>query len=124
MNNLHNPNSYENLDNYNQQRHSENFYSGNTQEFNPAGYIVANEISNSNELKHVELLEKQAMRRAYCKANDIPYEEIEIPTMQENLSQGSLKVLCFIVWLFIAGVIISSFIGEGNFLTNFMKVWF
>lgn len=124
MNNLYNPNSYENLDNYNQSRHNENFYTNNDSTFNPSNYNISNQLSNQTELKHIELLEQQAMRKAYCKANNIPFEEIEIPTMQENLSQGSLKVVCCIVWLFIVGVIISAFIGEGNFLTNFMKVWF
>ena len=84
----------------------------------------AHQLHQGNKLKVIELQEQQAMRKAFCKANDIPFEEIEIPSMQQNLSQGSIKILCIIVWLFIIGIIISAFIGEGNFLTNFMKVWF
>ncbi|AGI10630.1 hypothetical protein mgb1_041 [Bacillus phage MG-B1] len=84
-------------------------------------FLVAGQLGKQNQLKQQELSEQQAMRKAYCKVNNIPYEEPEeIP----GLSQGSLKVLCFTVWLFIIGTVISSFIGEGNFLTNFMKVWF
>lgn len=85
-----------------------------------------NNSQQYSNIKYLELKEQQAMRRAYCKVNDIPYEEvnIELPSMKQNLSSGILKVSVIIIWLFIAGVIISSLIGEGNFLTNFMKAWF
>jgi len=84
-------------------------------------FLVVGQLERQNKLKQQELKEQQAMRKAYCKVNDIPYEEPqEIP----SIGQGSLKVICLVMWLFIVGTIISAFIGEGNFLTNFMKVWF
>ncbi|QOR56298.1 hypothetical protein KNV66_gp05 [Bacillus phage DLc1] len=85
-----------------------------------------NNSQQYSNIKYLELKEQQAMRRAYCKVNDIPYEEvnIEIPSMKQNLSSGLLKVTVVIVYLFIIGTIISALIGEGNFLTNFMKAWF
>ncbi|ANT41152.1 hypothetical protein CBR56_27835 [Bacillus thuringiensis] len=94
----------------------------NNNNFDQYDVFIQNELHKGNKLKNLELAEKRAMRKAYCKANNIEFEEL--PTMEENLSNGSLKILCFVMWLFIAGTIISAFIGEGNFLTNFMKVWF
>ncbi|WCR32953.1 hypothetical protein BC5_0040 [Bacillus phage BC-5] len=96
----------------------------NNNNINQTDWIVAGNIKQGNRLKQAELLEQQAMRKAYCKANNIPFEEIEVPSMQENLSKGSLYVLTCTIWLIIVATIFCSFIGEGNFLTNFMKVWF
>lgn len=92
-------------------------------ENNQNNFLVSGSIERGNNLKLVEIQEQQAMRKAYCKANDLPFEEIEIPTMKQNLSQGSIKILCVIVWLFIIGTIISAFIGDGNFLTQFIGWW-
>lgn len=115
---IHNPNSYDNLNVYNQNRVEESF-------FDPSAFQTTKDSNISqwqaNELTKQQIEEQRLMRKAYCKANNIPYEEPqEIPGM----SQGSLKVLVIIVWLFIVGTVLSSLIGEGNFLTNFMKVWF
>lgn len=94
----------------------------NNNNFDQYDVFIQNELYKGNRIKTMELAEQRAMRKAYCKANNIEFEEL--PTMQENLSSGSLKIIVIIMWLFIAGTIISAFIGEGNFLTNFMKVWF
>lgn len=115
---MQNFNSYNNLDNYNQDRHNENFVTNNSNQNN---YLTDYHLNRGNNLKQQELKEQQAMRKAYCKVNSIPYEEPEeIP----GVSQGFLKVLVIVVWLFITGTVLSAFIGEGNFLTNIVKVWF
>lgn len=84
-------------------------------------FIHNMEMQRQSKLKKDELTEQRLMRKAYCKVNNIPYEEPEeIP----GLSQGALRVLTYTVWIIIVATVICAFIGEGNFLTNFMKVWF
>ncbi|AZU99752.1 hypothetical protein DK1_000048 [Bacillus phage DK1] len=92
--------------------------------FDQHDVFIQGELHKRNRLQRELLNEQQAMRKAYCKANNIPFEEIEVPSMQENLSKGSLYVLTCTIWLIIVSTIVCAFIGEGNFLTNFMKVWF
>jgi len=116
---IHNPNSYENINPYNQNRIEESFIKQDNTQYQSLSSQYNQQHSLNLSKSHLE--EQQAMRKAYCKVNDIPYEEPqEIP----SIGQGSLKVICLVMWLFIVGTIISAFIGEGNFLTNFMKVWF
>lgn len=115
---IHNTNSYENINPYNQSRIEETF----VKQDNTNNYVFGQQQAQwqANDLSKSYLEEQRLMRKAYCKVNNIPYEEPEeIP----SLGQGSLKVLVVIVWLFIVGIVLSSLIGEGNFLTNFMKVW-
>lgn len=89
--------------------------------FDQNDIFIQNQLHKRNKLQQDMLKEKQAMRKAYCKVNDIPYEE---PIEERGLTQGSLYVLTCTVWLIIIATVICAFIGEGNFLTNFMKVWF
>ncbi|AZU99843.1 hypothetical protein H3018_gp45 [Bacillus phage DK3] len=89
--------------------------------FDQHDVFIQGELHKRNRLQKELLNEKQAMRKAYCKVNNIPYEE---PEQIPGLSQGALYVLTCTVWLIIVATIVCAFIGEGNFLTNFMKVWF
>lgn len=93
----------------------------NNNNFDQFDTFIQNELHKGNKLKKSELQEKIAMRKAYCKVNNIPFEE---PIEERGLTQGSLYVLTCTIWLIIIATIICAFIGEGNFLTNFMKVWF
>lgn len=85
-------------------------------------WIVAGELSKGNRLKQTSLKEQQAMRKAYCKANNIPYEEVELHE-ESGLMQGSLKVLVVVLWLFIIGVGISVALTNGSFI-DFLGWWF
>lgn len=83
--------------------------------------ILQNELHKGNRLKSSELLEQQAMRKAYCKANNIPFEEVDIE--ERGFMQGSLKVVVWLMWLFIIGVAFSVAIVGGNFI-DFIGWWF
>lgn len=86
-------------------------------------FLVAGQLEKQNNLKRQELKEKEAMRKAYCIANNVPYEEIEY-NESPKFGQGTLKVLVCLIWLFIVGTLLSSFIGEGNWITNMLGWWF
>lgn len=93
----------------------------NLNNFNDNAFIQ-NELHKGNSLKRSELLEKQAMRKAYCKANNIPFEEVEI-NEETGFGQGSLKIFLLIIWIFIVGVTLSVLIAGGSF-SDFLGWWF
>jgi len=86
-------------------------------------FLVAGELQKQNNLKQQELKEKEAMRKAYCIANNVPYEEIVYNNQSPKFGQGLLKVFVCIIWLFIVGVLLSVLLTDGNF-KDFIGWWF
>ena len=74
-------------------------------------FLVAGQLEKQNKLKSQELAEKEAMRRAYCKANNIPFEVIENESPQPL--QGSLKVVVLLAWGFTVLILLSILISKG-----------
>lgn len=88
----------------------------NNNNFNNDGFnndfLVVGQLEKQNKLKSQELAEKEAMRRAYCKANDIPFEELE--NQSPGPLQGSLKVVVLLAWCFTVLVLLSILISKGS----------
>lgn len=71
-------------------------------------------LAQNNILKRKELEEQRLMRKAYCKVNNIPYEEPqEIP----SFGRGFLKVTVLLIWLFILGFILSIAWSDSSFFS-------
>lgn len=79
-------------------------------------FMITGELIHNNKLKRKEIEEQRLMRKAYCKVNNIPYEEPqEIP----SFGRGFLKVLVLVIWLFILGFILSILWSDSSFF-NFL----
>lgn len=76
-------------------------------------YLSTHALQQNNRLKQQEIAEQQAMRKAYCKVNNIPYEEPEIP----SFGKGFLKVSVILIWLFVLGFILSILWSDSDFFT-------
>ncbi|USL89556.1 hypothetical protein vBBcePLY3_00045 [Bacillus phage vB_BceP_LY3] len=77
-------------------------------------YIINNTLNQGNRLKRMEVEEQRLMRKAYCKVNNIPYEEPqEIP----SFGKGLLKVSVLVIWLFIIGMVLSILWSDSDFFT-------
>lgn len=79
-------------------------------------FLINQNLNHGNKLKRNEIEEQRLMRKAYCKVNDIPYEEPqEIP----SFGCGILKVSVLLIWLFIVGFILSLLWSDSSFF-NFL----
>lgn len=77
-------------------------------------FLISQNLNHGNNLKRKEIEEQRLMRKAYCKANNIPYEEPqEIP----SFGSGFLKVSVILVWLFIVGMVLSILWSDSNFFS-------
>ena len=93
----------------------------NNQFNNNNNFLIHSDLIDSNIISQQTLEEQRLMRKAYCKANNIPYEEPEeIPPFV----QGFLKVLLIILFLFAVGTGISALIASGDFLKLLLDWWF
>jgi len=98
-------------------------FNNDNNNFDQHDVFIQNELHKGNRLKNKELAEQRAMRKAYCKVNNIEFEEIE-EEEERGFFQGSLFVVLCLIIISIQVTVLCSLIGAGNFLTNLMKVWF